>query len=260
MIHETAIIDKTAVIESDVTIGPYSIIGKGVTIGSGSTIFHHVSIEKNTKIGKNCKIWPFSSIGSTPQDLSYNNEETFLEIGDNCLIRESVTISRGTIKENGITKIGNNVLLMASSHVGHDSIIGNNVIVANFAGITGHVQIQDHVIIGGLAGAHQFITIGEGSIISGGSMCNQDIFPFSNAQGDRAVIRGLNQIGMKRRGFSEETITLIKKVYKIYFMSNLPSSEAYKKINELYEENPIRELKVICDFIKNSKRSIARTN
>jgi len=259
MIHESAIIDKRSDISSSVSIGPYTVIGRNVKIGKNTIIYNNVTIEENTTIGEGCKIWPYSSIGATPQDLSYMGEETFLEIGNNTMIRECVTISRGTLKDNGITKIGSDVLIMAGAHVGHDCKIGNHVVIANYSGITGHVTIDDHVIVGGLSGAHQFVHIGEGSIISGGSMISQDIFPFTNAQGDRACIRGLNLIGLQRRNFSDDLISLIKKAYKLYFISDLSHDDSLEAISKLYDENPVRELEVICNFIKTSKRGMART-
>jgi UDP-N-acetylglucosamine acyltransferase len=258
MIHETAIIDKTAEIHETVTIGPFCVIGEKVKIGEESVLYNNVTIEKNTTLGKGCKIWPYANVGAAPQDLSYNGEDTYLEVGDYTMIREAATISRGTVKEQGLTKIGSHCLLMAGAHVGHDCEVGNHVVIANFSGVTGHVRISDHVIVGGLSGIHQFTKVGEGVLLSGGTMCVQDIFPFTIAQGDRATIRGLNVVGMKRRNFSKDAMAAVKKAYKTYFLSDLPHQDAVAEINKQYEDTPLNELKTICDFLKISERGLAR--
>ncbi len=255
MIHSTAIIDKSAEIEKDTEIGPFAIIGKGVKIKSGTTVGAFTFIEY-AEIGKNCKIFSSAFIGTEPQDLKYKNEKTKIIIGNNCIVRECVTLNRGTAAR-GITEIGNDCMFQAYSHVGHDCIIGNNVIMSNAATLAGHVEIGNNVIISGLVAVHQFVRIGEFTMLGGGAMVVLDVPPFCQAQGDRAKLVGLNIVGLKRHGFTEKQIGDIKSAYKTVFTSGLTVIEA---IDQLSASNPSKEIKEFVDFIKNSKRGIARPN
>lgn len=256
MIHPTALIAPGARLAANVSVGPYSVIGEHVVIGSGTTVAAHVVIEGWTEIGCDNRIFQFTSIGASPQDLKYQGEETFLKIGDRNSIREFVTLNRGTPGGGGVTMIGNGNLFMAYSHVAHDCHVGNQVILANGATLAGHVEVEDHAILGGLSAVHQFCRIGRHTMISGGAMVAQDIPPYTVAQGDRAKTVGLNLIGLKRRGFAEETVRGIKKAYRLIFRSGLRLEEALQKIAEDLE--PSAELDHFINFIKDSQRGIAR--
>lgn len=252
MIHQTAIIDKSAVIEDNVEIGPYTVIGPQTKIKSGTKI-HGQCVIEYAEIGKNCEIFNFSSVGKRPQDLKYKGEETKVIIGEGTTIREGVTINRGTAAA-GQTIIGKNCLLMASAHIAHDCILGDYVIVGYTTGIAGHVEVGDYAIFSGSVGVHQFTKIGKSAMISGGAMVAMDIIPYSIAQGDRAVLAGLNVIGMKRKQMKLSEIDDIKNAYRVLFMSKLPLTDALAKL----EDSQSKYVKEITDFIKNSQRGIAR--
>jgi len=254
MIHPTAIIDKSAIIEENVEIGPYTVIGPDTTIKRGTKI-HGQCVIECAEIGKDCEIFNFSSIGKRPQDLKYQGEKTKAVIGDGTTIREGVTVNRGTAAA-GQTIVGKNCLLMACAHVAHDCVLGDNVIIGYTSGVAGHVEIGDYVILSGGIGIHQFCKIGESAMISGGAMVSMDIIPFAIAQGDRAVLAGLNVIGMKRRAMKLSEIEDIKNAYRVLFMSKLPLEEAMAKLVDI----PSPYVKKITAFIKNSQRGIARLN
>ncbi len=220
MIHNTAIVDSNAKISSKVKIGAYSVIGQDVEIGDNTIIQSHVSIIGNTKIGKNNKIYPFASIGNDPQDLKFNGEKTKLEIGDNNLIREYVTINPGTVGGGGITKIGNNCLFMVSSHIAHDCNVGNNVIIANNVPLGGHAQISDDVIIGGNSAVQQFTRVGKSAMIGG--MCGvvRDVIPYGLVHGNRSILQGINIIGLRRKNFSNKIIMELNDAYKEIFKND----------------------------------------
>ena len=256
MIHPTAIIQPGAKIADNVSIGPFSVIGENVSIGSGTTVAAHVVIEGWTDIGSDNQLYQFSSIGAPPQDLKYAGEQTSLKIGDRNRIREFVTLNRGTAEGGGVTSIGNDNLFMAYSHVAHDCVIHDHAILANGATLAGHVEIESSAILGGLSAVHQFCRIGCHTMISGGAMVAQDIPPYTVAQGDRAKTMGLNLIGMKRRGFSEETIHGIKKAYRIIFRSGMRLEEALVMVVKEIESTA--ELDHFVNFIKQSQRGIAR--
>jgi UDP-N-acetylglucosamine acyltransferase len=256
MIHPTAIIQPGARLADNVSVGPYTVIGEHVVIGSGTTISSHVVIEGWTEIGADNRIFQFSSIGADPQDLKYAGQETYLKIGDRNRIREFTTLNRGTADGGGLTTVGNDNLFMAYSHVAHDCIVHDHAVLANGATLAGHVEVGSAAILGGLVAVHQFCRIGCHTMISGGSMVNQDIPPYTIAQGDRAKTVGLNLVGLKRRGFSKETIRGIKKAYSMIFRSGLRLEEALKKIDVDIERSP--ELDYFVNFIKDSQRGIAR--
>lgn len=256
MIHATAIVHPAAKIAPGVEIGPYAVIGEHVSLGEGTTVGPHAVIEGWTEIGRDNRIFQFASVGAAPQDLKYHGEKSYLRIGDRNMVREFVTLHRGTESGGGETIIGNDNLFMAYSHVAHDCIVGNRVILANGATLAGHVQVDDFAILGGLSAVHQFTRVGAHVMVSGGSMVAQDIPPYTIAQGDRAKTVGLNLVGLKRRGFSEESLRAIKKAYKIIFRSGLRQEEALQKIAEELSSGP--ELDLFVDFIKNSQRGVAR--
>jgi UDP-N-acetylglucosamine acyltransferase len=257
MIHPTAIVDPKAQIGEEVEIGPYSVIEKGVSIGEGTKIGPHVVIREGTQIGKRCQIFQFASIGEAPQFLGFKGEKTLLQIGDQNIIRECVTLHRGTPHGGGKTIIGNNNYFMAYSHVAHDCEIGNDVIISNAVALAGHIVIEDQAIIGGLVAIHQFIRVGTYAIIGGFSGVLLDIPPYVKAQGDRAKLFGLNTVGLKRANFSEETMKALKKAYRIIFRSGLTLEKAIKAAGE-DEISHTPEVQHLLHFIQHSKRGIAR--
>ncbi|NVN89318.1 MAG: acyl-ACP--UDP-N-acetylglucosamine O-acyltransferase [Desulfuromonadales bacterium] len=258
MIHPSAVIDSSAQLAADVEVGPYAIIGKQVTIGSGTKVGPHAVIGDWTTIGEHNQIFHQSSVGAAPQDLKYRNEETWTRIGDKNIIREFATIHRGTVTGHAETVIGNGNLFMAYSHVAHDCRIGNGVVMANVATLAGHVTVEDNVILGGLVAVHQFSTIGAYAMIGGGTMVGLDIIPYAIATtGKRdAKLRGLNLIGLKRRGFSDEAISNLKKAYKTLFMANLKLPDAIARIKN--EVSACPEVDYLLAFIERSERGICR--
>lgn len=255
-IHPTAIISPKAFIEEDesIEIGPYVIIEDNVVIRKGCKIGPYVHIQGYTEIGSGCRIFTGAIIGSMTQDLKYKGGKTYLKIGEGNTIREFVTINTGTA-EGDTTIIGNNNLIMAYAHIAHNCVIGNNVIIANGGTLAGHVIIDNFAIIGGLVGIHQFCRVGSYSIIGGCSKITKDIVPFVIADGHPAVPHGINRIGLKRRNFPPEKIEQIEKIYKILFRSGLNVSEA---VSELEKMEPTEEVQYMIDFIRNSRRGIAR--
>jgi len=255
LIHPTAIVDKNAEIDASVEIGPYCIIQGNVIIKKGTKLLSHVVIQGRTGIGENCTISPFASLGGPPQDISYKEEDTSLFIGSNNIIKEYVTMNRGTIHGGGITKVGNNNFIMAYTHVAHDCMVGNNIIMANCATLAGHVEVSDSVIFAGLCAVHQFCRIGKHAFISGLTGVPKDVPPFMIAAGSRAKLYGLNVVGLERHGFPKEEISKLKKAYRILFRSALPLTESLKIIKEELAGEHIAEL---VDFIESSKRGICR--
>jgi len=256
LIHATAIVDPAAELDSSVEIGPYSIIGAGVRIGSGSRIGPHVVLRGPADIGAENQIFQFASVGEDPQDKKYGGEATRLEIGDRNVIREYATLHRGTIQDQGVTRIGSDNLFMAYTHVAHDCWIGDHVIMANAASLGGHVAIEDWSILGGFTIVHQFCRIGAHSFCAMGSVTTRDVPPFVTIGGHPAEPRGINSEGLRRQGFVEGTIQAIKRAYKLLYMSNLKLDEALTGIRELAVQTP--ELEALVDFIGSSNRSIIR--
>jgi len=255
LIHPTAIIHKNAGIDNDVDIGPYCIVDEKVTIRKGTKLLGHVVVQGNTTIGEGCTISPFASIGGPPQDISYNGEDTILKIGDNNIIKEYVTINKGTVHGGGITEVGNNNFIMAYAHIAHDCKVGSNIIMANCATLAGHVEVADFVIFAGLCAVHQFCRIGKFAFISGITGAPKDVPPFMIAAGSRAELYGLNVVGLERHGFTREEISQLKKAYRILFRSSLPLTTSLKVIQEELKGEHIDEL---IHFIQSSKRGICR--
>lgn len=255
-VDPSAIVHPSAELESGVTVGPYSVIGEDVRIGKDTIIGPHVVVEGVTTVGSNCRIYQFCSIGAPPQDIGYKGEKTETVIGDNNIIREFVTVHRGTPKDKTRTVCGNNNFFMNYVHIAHDCVIGDNVIMANAATLAGHVTVEDFSIVGGLVAVHQHVNIGAYCIIGGASAVSKDIPPYVMAVGNRAHVYGINSIGIRRRGFSREEIDEIKKSYTILFRSSLPIKEALERLkSEL--PNSIHAKRFI-DFIQSSKRGVAR--
>ncbi len=257
-IHNTSIISSKAKLGKNVKVDAFSIIGDNVEIGDNTHIHHHVVISENTKIGKNCKVFPFSSIGTDPQDITFKGEDTFVEIGDNNLIREFVTINRGTEKGGGITKIGNGNYFMAYVHIAHDCRIGNNTIFINGATLAGHVEVEDNSVIGAFSSVHQFVRIGRNSYIGGYTIVLQDIVPFVKVSQSRDNFNfyGPNSIGMMRNNISRDFINNVKDILKILFKSNYNTSQALEVIRSEFPE--LEESQIIVDFIEKSKRGILK--
>jgi len=256
MIHETAIINSSAEIDSNVDIGAYSIIGENVCIGSGTVIGPHVVIDPFVTIGRNCRIFQYAAIGAVPQSLKFEGEKTYVKIGNGTIIREFVTIHRGTGFGGGITEVGEENFLMAYTHIAHDCRVGRKVVMANSATLAGHITIGDHATIGGLVAVHQFVKIGEYAFVGGKSAVVKDVPPYVIAAGDRAELHGLNSVGLKRHGFSPTTLSLLKKTYRIIFRIGLTTNEAIERVKAEVEQVP--EVVNFIDFIKSSQRGVTR--
>lgn len=256
MIHPTAIIDPTAKLADGVEIGAYAYIGPDVEIGSGSKIAHHASIDRLTSIGADCQVWPFASLGTAPQDIKYKGEPTTLKIGDRVMIREFATVNRGTPDGGGQTLVGDGCMLMAYSHVAHDCHLGRNVIMANCANLAGHVTLEDRCSIGGLVAVHQFTRIGTFCFVGGASAVSKDLPPYTLCEGNRATTHGLNVIGLKRAGFSEEAIEALKQAYRLIFRTRTPINDALDQVRAQVPQTP--EVRHLIEFIENSARGVAR--
>lgn len=255
-IHPTAIVSPDATLADGVDVGPYSVIGPDVHIGKNTKIGPHVVIESHTDIGEENRISQFASIGGAPQDLKFRGEETRVVIGHHNTIREYVTINRSTIHDIGVTMIGDHNLLMAYCHVAHNCKLGNRIVMANAANLAGHIHVEDYAIIGGLTGVHQFTRIGAHCIIGGASAVTKDVPPFVMASGNFAKLFGLNRIGLKRRGFTDETLGALKAAYRIIFRSSLLLTDAIRKVEAEVEGLP--EVRQFLDFIRASERGICR--
>ncbi|KFA88142.1 acyl-ACP--UDP-N-acetylglucosamine O-acyltransferase [Archangium violaceum] len=255
-VHPTAVVHPGARLHETVEVGPYSIIGEKVTIGEGSRVGPHVVIDGRTTIGARNRIFPFAAVGGAPQDLKYAGEDTQLIIGDGNTLRESTTLNIGTAGGGGVTRVGNNNLFMAYSHVAHDCVVGNGCVIANSVALAGHVVLEDSVILGGLSAVHQFTRLGKHAFIAGGSMVVMDVAPYCTAQGDRAELAGLNVVGLQRHGFSEEQIGRIKEAYKILFRSKLQLAEALAQLKA--EMGGQSEIDYLVDFVSQSKRGLTR--
>ena len=251
MIHKTAIIDKKAKISKNVKIGPYTVIGPNVEISENVEIFSHVNISGNTKIGSETKIYPFASIGTDPQDLKYKGEKNTLIIGNKNVIREYVTINPGTEGGGGLTTIGNNCLLMISSHVAHDCKVGDNVVIANNVPLGGHAIIEDSVIIGGNSAVQQHTRIGRLAMVGGMTGVLKDIIPFGLSFGNRNYLKGLNLIGLRRNKYENKTIIELGDAYKKIF-SGMNLRENLDKINGEFKDNKL--IKEVIDFISKDKK------
>jgi UDP-N-acetylglucosamine acyltransferase len=251
VIHKTAIVDPKAKISSNVEIGPYTIIGSRVVIDEGTVVQSHANITGNTFIGKGNKIYPFASIGNQPQDMKYKGEETKLTIGDNNTIREYVTINPGTIQGGGLTKVGNNNLIMISAHIAHDCIVGNNIVIANSAAIAGHAEIDDYVVIGGNCGVQQFTRIGKMAMIGGMTGVSRDVIPYGLSTGNRNYLNGINIIGLRRSKVSNKEIIGLTDAYKeIFKTENL--TENLNKLNGNFNKNIL--VREVVDFINKDKK------
>ena len=255
-IHNTAIVHPNAKLGKDVVIGPGAVIGENVEIGDGTQIGANVVIGGWTTIGKRCEIYPGASIGLEPQDLKFKGEKSYCYVGDETVIREFVTISRAT-GEGEETRVGNNCLLQACTHVAHNCIVGNNVIMSNCAGLAGHAIVEDRVVIGGLAGVHQFVKIGRNAMVGGMAKVVQDIPPYVIADGQPARVIGLNSVGLSRAGISEEVRRSLKQAFRIIYRSGFSLSRAIEEM-ELQLDSSV-EIENLLRFLRNADRGIMRT-
>ncbi len=256
MIHPTAIINPSAEIDPNVTIGPYTIVESDVRIGSGTTIGPYTVIDKYVTIGEDCQIFQYASIGGAPQDLKFHGEKSYLKVGRGSIIREFVTINRGTEFGGGITEVGEENYLMAYTHIAHDCKTGRQVILANNSTLAGHIEIGDYATVGGLVAIHQFVQIGDYAYIGGKSAVVKDIPPYVIAAGDRATLHGLNNVGLKRHKFSSDTLRQLKKAYRIFFRIGLTVKQASERVKAEVEQIP--EVKNFMKFIVESNRGVTR--
>ncbi len=256
MIDPRAIVDSGARIAGDADIGPYAVIGADVEIGPGSRVGPHAVIKGPTRIGRDNRIYQFASVGEDPQDKKYAGEPTLLEIGDRNTIREYCTVNRGTVQDRGITHIGNDNWIMAYVHIAHDCQIGNDTIFANAASLAGHVDVGDHAILGGFSIVHQFCSIGAHAFSAMGSVIVKDVPPYVTLSGNPARPHGINAEGLKRRGFTAETVREIRRAYKMLYKSSLKLEEARARIWDMARSLP--ELRVMAEFLDSSSRSIIR--
>jgi len=257
MIHATAVVDPSAEIDANVEIGPYSVIAGDVQIHAGATIGSHVTIDRYTTIGQNCKIFQHAAIGAVPQAVRYKGEKTFVKIGRGTIIREFVTVHRGTEFGGGITEIGEENFLMAYSHIAHDCSTGRKVIFANAASLGGHIQVGDFATLGAFVAVHQFVRIGDYAFVGAVSGVTKDIPPYVLASGSpRAKLHGMNIVGLKRHHFEAEKIRLLKRAYRILFRLGLTLNEAMERV--VAEVDQIPEVVALIEFIKSSQRGITR--
>jgi len=255
-IHPMAIIHPGAELAVDVVVGPYAVIDEEVKIGKGCRIHAHAHIASYTTIGKGCEIYSYASVGTPPQDLKFDGRRTETIIGDNNIIREFVTVNRGSVDGDEVTSIGGNNLFMAYSHVAHDSIIGNHVVMANAATLAGHVTVQDHSTLGGLSAVHQFVRIGTHSYIGGKTGVTKDVPPYMLVSGHRAKLYGLNTIGLKRKNFPRTVLKILKQCYRILFLSERTLKEALEAAESQFGD--VEEVRILVDFIRGSQRGITR--
>lgn len=256
-IHPSAVVDPGAQLGVDVEIGPGAVIGAHVELGARTRVGAHAVIEGHTRIGTDCRIFSHAVLGTAPQDVKYADEPTRLVFGDRNIVREFVTVHRGTPQGRGVTTIGSDVFLMAYSHVAHDNLIADHVIVANNSQLAGHVQLGEHAIVGGVSAVHQFVRIGSSAFVGGGSVVVMDVPPFCKATGNRARLHGLNVIGLKRRGFSGSDLKAVHRAYRLAFHANLLVAEAVARIRqELVPE--CSAISQFADFLESSERGVTR--
>jgi UDP-N-acetylglucosamine acyltransferase len=253
LVHPTAIVDSSAVLGDGVEVGPYAIVGPHVTLGDGTVVGPHALIERHTVVGRHCRISKGAVLGTDPQDLKFEGEDTWLHVGDHTVIREFATLNRGT-SASGKTVVGSHCLLMAYTHVAHDCVLGDHVILSNAVNMAGHVTMEDWVIVGGVTPIHQFVRIGAHAFVGGGSRIPQDVAPYTRASGNPPKLYGLNSVGLERRGFSAEVRAAVKQAYRLVFRSQLNVSQGVAKAEA--EAPDIPEVRHFLDFIRNSERGV----
>ena len=255
-IHPTAVVHPRAELDPGAVVGPFAVIGAGVKIGAGTAIGAHAVLEGPTEIGRDNRIGPFVCLGGAPQHVGYRGEPTRLRVGDRNLIREYVTIHRGTVQGRGETVVGNDNFIMIGCHVAHDGVLGDHIIMANQAMLAGHVVLEDHVVLGGISGVHQYCRVGRGAMLGAISGTPMDVGPWSLVAGDRGRFIGLNRIGMKRVGLSPETTRALHRAYRTIFRSGLKLEEGLDKAQAEFGADP--EVAHLLEFIRTSKRGVLR--
>ncbi len=255
-VHPTAILSPEVELEAEVTVGPYAVLNGRIRVGAGTRIGPHALIEGDTIIGRACQIHGHAVLGTAPQDLKYRGEPTRLTVGDRCVVREFATVNRGTVGGGGHTLLGNGVVVMASAHVAHDCTLHDGVILANQATMAGHVVLESHVIVGGMTGIHQFCRIGRHAFVGACSAVLQDVVPYIRVQGNRAKPFRLNTVGLRRHGFSRETLASLHYAYRLLFNAGLNTSQALDRIAA--EVPPCPEVDYLVEFVKRSERGISK--
>ncbi len=255
-IHETAVVGAGTRMGQGVRVGAYAVVGPNVVLDDEVEIGPHAVIDGHTSVGKRTRIFSFASVGLDPQDIHYRGEPTRVEIGDDCQIREFVSINRGTESGGGLTRVGNGCMLMAYTHVAHDCRVGNRVVMANGATLAGHVEIQDYAVIGGLTAIHQFARIGRNAFIGGASAVSMDVVPFLSAAGNRARLMGVNVVGLRRSGFSEEAISAIRQAHRIVFRANLRLEQAIEELEKKFAAT--FEVQCMLEFLQTGQRGFCR--
>ena len=256
-VHPTAVVHPKAELGDGVFVGPYTVIGEDVRIGKGTRIESHVVIEGWTDIGEECRIHSFVSLGAPPQHLQYKGEKTVVRIGHHNILREYVTVNRATVFGGGVTSLGDHNFLMAYVHIAHDCHVGSHVVMANAATLAGHIFIGDHAIVGGLSGIHQYVRVGPYSMVGGCSALGQDVPPFMRAAGGyRAKLFGVNTIGLKRQGFQDDRIRLLKRVYRTLFRSDMALADAVKKVRDDFGDS--EDVRTLLAFMDGTKRGICK--
>lgn len=256
LIHSTAIVHPKAKLGKGTSVGPYSIVSADTVTGENCEIQEHVVIRAKVTLGNNCRVFPFAMLGGEPQHLGYKNEPTEVVIGDRVTLRESVTVHRGTVSGGGVTRIGNDCLIMAYTHVGHDCRVGNKVIIVNSVQLAGHVVVEDFVTLGGQSEVVQFCRIGKYCYIGGGSTIRKDVPPFLTGKGSEFQVQGINRVGMERAGLSSERLSDIKQIFKIFYLQNLTVSKAIEKISTDFPNN--EDANAFLSFVKTSKTGVHR--
>lgn len=257
MIHPSAVVDPSAKIPASCSVGPFCFVGADVELGENCELMSHVVIHGRAKLGSHNRLFPFSAIGIEPQDISYKGERTAVEIGDHNVIRESVTINRGTAKGGGVTRVGSHTLLMAYSHIGHDSVVGDHVMLVNAATLAGHVTVEDWAVVGALCPVHQFVRIGTHAYIGALTIVTKDVLPFAKCVTPRHTqTYGLNAVGLERRGFSKERIRLIHHAFRVLLNSKLNTTQALEKLRA--EGDQGQDVAMLLRFIEASERGIVK--
>jgi UDP-N-acetylglucosamine acyltransferase len=256
-IHPTAIVDSSAKIPASCSVGPYCVVGADVEMGENCRLVSHVVIGGPARLGSNNQIYPFAAIGGDPQDITYRGEPTRLEIGDRNIIREYVTITRGTAKGTGVTRVGSDVLIMAYTHIGHDCVIGDHSMLVNGATLAGHVTVEEWAVVGALCPVHQFVRIGAHSYVGGGTTITQDVLPYSMTSAERDTHAFmLNKVGLQRRGFSRERIAKLHHAFKVLLASKLNTSQALEKLRAEAEHG--EDVDSLLSFIEASQRGVIK--
>ncbi len=256
MIHPSAYIHPKAQIGEGTEVGPFAVIGEHVKLGKRCRILNHACVEGHTTLGDENEVGSFSVIGGKPQDLKYKGEPTRLEVGNRNLFRENVTVNTGTVTGGGLTKIGDDCLIMAYCHIAHDCNIANHVVMANYTGLSGHVTLEDWVILSGMCGISQFARIGKHAFVGGMTGVRKDVAPYGIIVGDPSEVRGVNRVGLKRRGFEGERMESVLEIYKIYFESKLEKEQALAEIEKRFSGQP--DVQYFVDFVRTSKNGISR--